>query len=352
MRTLRNDTTSFVAAVRLQADVAHEPARARVGIVRSARDLDARHVLVLVDHDAVALDRVVLADDRDLQVVPRAGRGDPGLRRVQVGEPVDRAGLARVERRPVGRVVDLHLVAAVDRDPRRVVLLVAVERRRAAGRRRLGRREPHLHAAVGARRRRRVVAELQPQREVAVRAGPRTRARRARPRRGRSAPCRRAGASPTRRPRSATGRSSLRLPSRITRVAGLAPALAAALAALVARPAAAVVAAVVAVALVAVPLAGLRRQRGERDEERGRGRQREELPHDVSHPWRPSQAAVSLSRAEATPRRRATAGAGAADMTSTRWPAGQRTNVRGASHALLPAVSSKPASRSAASVAS
>ena len=125
-----------------------------------------RVVLELVDQLAVAGHAVALPDDLDLVVVPAllAARRCRRSRRVEV---VDRARLLRLA---VLAVVELDLVAAVDRDPRLVV------RRRAGPRagvrplvdRHARVREAHERAAVGAPAVRPALAELELQLEVPV----------------------------------------------------------------------------------------------------------------------------------------------------------------------------------------
>src|SRR5690606_23065301 len=110
-----------VGAVRLQSDVSDGATSARAGVVGTAWEGQARDVLELVDDLAVADHGVVLADDADLQLVPLPLGCGIGSVEPDVGEAIDRPGLARVVPAPVRGVVDLNLVTAGDSHPREVV---------------------------------------------------------------------------------------------------------------------------------------------------------------------------------------------------------------------------------------
>ncbi len=155
-------------AVVLQADEAPQELAVGGRRVARARGLLARGVLEHLQHLTVAGDRVRLADDLDLVVDPRPARLDLRLSGVQRREVVHGARLLRLGRLVV---VDLDLVTAVDRDPRRIALTradlarVAVRRRASRGLDRV--REAHEDATVAARARARV-PPLQLDHEVAV----------------------------------------------------------------------------------------------------------------------------------------------------------------------------------------
>src|SRR4051794_38810349 len=101
----------IVVAVVLQPDESAEELPQIRRRVTGPRRLLPRRVVELIDHHAVADHRVVLADNLDLVVVPRALGRRPGLIQRERIEVVDRPGLLRLTGGPV---VDLDLLSTED----------------------------------------------------------------------------------------------------------------------------------------------------------------------------------------------------------------------------------------------
>src|SRR5207248_10310815 len=86
----------IVVAVVLQPDETAEELPQIRWRIAGPRGLLPRRDVELVDHHAIADNRVVLPDNLDLVVVPGALRGDPGLVQTERIEVVDRPRLLRL----------------------------------------------------------------------------------------------------------------------------------------------------------------------------------------------------------------------------------------------------------------